>query len=345
MWVVLLTIIVFGCIITIHELGHFIAAKLNDVKVNEFALGMGPKLFSIQKGETKYSLRLLPIGGYVAMEGEDDTSKDERAFCNKSVWRRFIIVIAGALMNLILGLIVLIIAFTPESYIPSNTVANFKKDAVSFESGLQIGDEFVKINGTRIFTDNDIVMALLSGESADADIVVKRNGENILLQDVHFQTSKPVVEGGKDQLYIDFSVQGLKNNAGNTLSYSVRRAISLGRMVWISLMDLVTGKVGFDQLSGPVGVGTVIGEAAGLGIQQLLILVAFLTINVGIFNLLPIPALDGGRLIFIIIEAIRKKPINRKYEAYIHAAGIIILFTLMILITGKDIIRLIFPRK
>lgn len=344
MWVVLLTILVFGVIICIHEFGHFAAAKLCGVRVNEFSLGMGPKLFSFHKGETMYSLRLLPIGGYVSMEGEDESSEDQRAFCNKPVWKRFIIVVAGAVMNLVLGFVVLVCVFAPQDYVASNQVVYFEDDAVSVNSGLQLGDEILKINGTTVFTDNDIVMALLNGGEADVDMVVRRDGEKVTLNDVHFMTQPSETEGGKDQLYIDFKVEAVDNSIWNTVSYSARRAASLGRMIWLSLGDLITGRVGFDQLSGPVGVGSVLGQAAGMGIEQLMILIAFLTINVGIFNLLPVPALDGGRLLFILIEAVRRKPINRKYEAYIHAVGLILLFALMILVTGKDIWNLIVPK-
>lgn len=338
MWTIILTVLVFGVIITIHELGHFISAKLCGVKVNDFSIGMGPKLFSIQKGETAYSLRLLPIGGSVSMEGEDLESEDQNAFCQKSTGKRFLIVSAGAIMNLILGMIVLICAFAPKNVLPTNTISSFREGAVSCDSGLAVGDEILKINGTVIFTDNDIVTALLSGNSSEFEFVVRRNGEKINLDQVSFLTQNG--SSGKPELFIDFAVVPEENSFLGTLSYSFRRAVSLGRMVWLSLIDLVSGNVGFNQLSGPVGVGAVIGEAAGIGIQSLLILVGFLTINIGIFNLLPIPALDGGRLIFIIIEAIRGKPINRKYEAYIHAVGLLLLFGLMILVTGKDLLNL-----
>ncbi|MGI5958093.1 MAG: site-2 protease family protein [Massiliimalia sp.] len=223
MWVVLLTILVFGVIICIHEFGHFAAAKLSGVKVNEFSMGMGPKLFSFRKGETQYSVRLLPIGGYVSMEGEDESSQDERAFCNKSVWRRFLIVVAGAVMNLVLGFVVLVGVFATQDYIATNRVAYFEEDAVSVNSGLQIGDEILKIGDTAIYTDNDIVLALLNGGDSTVDIVVRRNGEKVTLDDVQFMTQPSEVEGQKDQLYIDFKVAAEDNSVWNTISYSARR--------------------------------------------------------------------------------------------------------------------------
>ncbi len=337
MWIVLLTILVFGVIILLHEFGHFIMAKVNDVKVNEFSMGMGPKLFSFGKGETRYSLRLFPIGGFVSMEGEDDSSSDERAFCKKPVFRRFLIVVAGACMNLILGFLVLMVVYLPQERIPTNVIYGFQQDAVSNQSGLQAGDEILKVNGVSIMTESDISFAMLHNASAEMDFVVKRDGKKVHLDDVCFQT-QPGEE--KDQLYIDFILTSKENGFFSTIDYSFRKSVSLGKLVWVSLMDLVTGKVGFDQLSGPVGVGSAIGEAASYGWESLLILVAFLTINVGIFNLLPLPALDGGRLIFIIIEAVRGKPVNPKYEAYIHGVGLVLLFALMIFVTLKDIWRL-----
>lgn len=337
MWIALLTILVFGIIILLHEFGHFIMAKINDVKVNEFSMGMGPKLISFGKGETKYSLRLFPIGGFVSMEGEDDSSSDERAFCRKPIFRRFLIVVAGACMNLILGFLVLLVVYFPQESIPTNVIYGFQENAVSSQYGLQAGDEILKINGVTIMTESDISFAMLHNDDPVMDFVVKRDGEKIHLENVEFQTQ---AGEEKDQLYIDFILASKKNGFFSTIDYSFRKAVSLGKLVWVSLVDLVTGKVGFDQLSGPVGVGSAIGEAASYGWESLLILVAFLTINVGIFNLLPLPALDGGRILFILIEAIRRKPVNPKYEAYIHGVGLLLLFALMIFVTLKDIWRL-----
>lgn len=339
MWVILLTLLIFGMIIFLHECGHFVMAKLNHVKVNEFALGMGPKLFSFGKGETKYSLRILPFGGYVSMEGEDSESQDERAFCKKKVGSRFLIVVAGALMNLILGFIILCITYIPQEHIATNVIYGFQDDAISNQSGLQAGDEIIKINGNRIFTDSDITFEMYQSDSAVMDFVVKRDGEKVHLEQVEFMT-QPGEEGEPDQLYIDFIIVAKKNNFFSGVKYSFNKSISLGKLVWASLGDLITGKVGFDQLSGPVGVGSAVGEAVSYGWESVMMLIAFLTINVGIFNLLPLPALDGGRLLFIVIEAIFRKPVPAKYEAYIHAVGLVLLLALMIFVTFKDIVNL-----
>lgn len=338
MWTVLLTILVFGAIIAIHEAGHFIAAKSCGVKVNQFALGMGPKLFSFQKGETLYALRLLPIGGFVSMEGEDEDSSDHRAFCNQALWKRMIIVCAGAFMNLILGLLVLYGVYGCQERIATNRVAEFRENSVSDSYGLQAGDDILKINGKTIYTENDIVSILFSSNSATAEFTVKRDGEKLSFP-VTF-TTQPGEE--KDSLYLDFLVQSEENSIWNTLSYATRKAVSLGRLVWMSLVDLISGNVGFDQLSGPVGVGQVIGQTLSVDLQSFFILVAFLTINVGIFNLIPFPALDGGRLLFMIIELIFRKPVPAKYESYVHAVGMILLFGLMIAVTFKDVVRVFF---
>ncbi|WP_229408048.1 M50 family metallopeptidase [Massiliimalia massiliensis] len=352
---ILLTILVFGIIIMIHELGHFIVAKLCGVRVLEFSMGMGPAIYTHQKksdeveldpdtGEmipvnhnTKYSVRILPIGGYVSMEGEDSTSADERAFCNKPVWKRFCIVVAGAVMNLLLGFLVLLGVVLTMSHVPTRQVASFNENAVSAQYGLAVGDEILKVNGRAAFTYDDVVTEILGDDDGIIDFQVKRNGEKLELKEVEFYTE---VTGEKRELDIDFKLLAEENSLGKSLSYSAGKALSLGRLVWISLGDLITGKVGFDQLSGPVGVGEAIGQAVSISWTNLFILIAFLTINVGIFNLLPIPALDGGRLVFILIEAIFRKPVPAKYEGVIHAVGLILLFGLMIVITLKDIIRL-----
>ena len=339
MKVVLLTILMFAVMILIHECGHFAFAKLFRVKVNEFSLGMGPQIVAKTWGETKYAIRALPIGGYVSMEGENEDSGDPRAFCAQKAWKRFLIVCAGALMNIILGFVLLVIVFAPAETVSTTVVSRFRDGAVTCDSGLQVGDQLLKINGHAIWTDKDVVMLLLSSDSADMEFVVKRDGERITLPNVHFLTQAGE-DGEKDQLFIGFWLAPKKNGVLATVQYAASETLSLGRMVWLSFVDLVTGNVGFDQLSGPVGVGSVVGEVAEAGISSVLNLMAFLTINIGIFNLLPIPALDGGRLFFILVEMIFRKPINRKYEAYVHAAGLILLFGLMIVITLKDIFQL-----
>ena len=343
---VLITILVFGLLIFIHEFGHFITAKLCGVKVHEFALGMGPKLFSFGNKETKYSLRLLPIGGYVKMEGEDSESQDERAFCNKKVWQRIIIVSAGAIMNLILGFIILVIcvcAFSP--MISSTTIAEFADNAATQQSGLQVGDRIIKINDKHVNISNDVIFELQRATTTEdekyllADMVVVRDGKKVEINDVKFSFKKIIDEKTQtsyNQLIIDFKVKGIKKTISSVIKQAFFEGVVIGKSIWISLVDLFSN-FQLNKISGVVGVGEVIGEAASAGIDYLLNIITFITINLGIFNLLPIPALDGGRLLFLIFEAIFRKPIPAKYEGIIHGVGFIILIGFMFLIMFKDI--------
>lgn len=339
MQTVIITLLIFIAIILIHEFGHFISAKMFKIIVNEFSIGMGPKLFQKKMGETVYSIRAFPIGGYVSMEGEDNVSDSPRAFCNQKAWKRLVVVSAGAILNLLLGFLLVFSIILPRETIGTNTIGSFRENSISQESGLKVSDKIKKVNGKTVFVENDIVNFILSSESNKIDFVVNRNGKDIVLEDVEFKTEK--VEGAeKEQLYIDFLVNGKENSFLNSIDYSFRYSISLGRTVWLSFIDLLTGKVGFDQLSGPVGVGEVVGQAIKYGFVNVLNLMALLSINIGIFNLLPLPALDGGRIFFIFVEMIFRKPINKKYEGYVHLVGIILLLTLMVTVTFNDLIKI-----
>lgn len=336
---VLLTVLIFAVLIFIHEFGHFLTAKLFGVRVQEFSIGMGPKLWQSTRGETALSLRALPIGGYVSLEGEDDDSDDPRAFCNQKAWKRFCILAAGAVMNLVLGFLILFFTLLPQETLATNTISKFHDDAVSNSEGLQVDDEILAINGHRIFTTMDIMTYLLDDSSTpDRTILVRREGETLRLPDVTFRTE--TLEDGTASLAIDFYVYPEQNNPLRSASYALRSCLTYGRLIWDSLVDVVTGKVAFTELSGPVGVGTAVSEAASYGLESVLLLCVFLTINLGIFNLLPIPALDGGRLLFVVLEMILRRPVNRKYEALIHAAGMILLLLLMAFITVKDLYQL-----
>ncbi|MBE6836452.1 MAG: peptidase [Ruminococcus sp.] len=342
---IVVAVLIFGMIIFIHELGHFAVAKACGVKVNEFALGMGPKLFGFKKGETAYSLRLLPIGGFCSMEGEDADSSDARAFGNKKVWQRILIVIAGAVMNVILGFVLIVIMHSMEERLTSTTVSWFAETQTSHSTGLEIGDKILEINGMKIYTDMDISYHFQSDEDAVFDMVVLRDGKKVELEGVTFAKD----ENG---LHIDFKVVPDEVNVGNVLKYSVKSTISYARLVWISLGDLITGTYKINDLSGPVGIVDSIGQVVESekdddGIDwraladKLLFLAAFMTINVGIFNLLPLPALDGGRLIFLVVEAIRRKKINPEHEGMVHLIGLALLMLLMLVVTFNDIVRII----
>lgn len=342
-WPIIIAILFFGLIIFIHEFGHFIFAKLFKVKVNEFALGMGPTIFKIQGKETKYALRLFPIGGFVSMEGEDEESEEEGSFSKKPVWQRMIIVAAGATFNLILGLIICAVILSTSDGIATTQIHSFAENPVSSQYGLQAGDEIVKIDGKRVYSSYDL--SFLMQRSADGvyDFVVERNGENVELNDVKFET-KDV--NGTNTIVYDFIVVGVQNSFTNVVKYSFGEAVSISRIVYLSLFDLVTGQYGLSDLSGPVGTVQIIAEVAqesvsSFNFESLLNIMALITINIGLFNLLPIPALDGGRFFFMLIELIFRKPVPAKYENWIHAAGLVLLLLFMAIVSFSDIWKLI----
>ncbi len=335
---VLASVLVFGSVIFIHELGHFSTAKLCGIKVNEFALGMGPALLRFERGETTYALRLLPIGGFVSMEGEDEESDDERSFSKAKVWKRFLVVAAGAVMNMVLGFLVLVILVSRQSAITSRTVSVFSENASTQASGLQVGDEILAVNGRRCFIADDVIYELVRTQNGTADLTVLRDGKEVLLEDVVFTTEE--TEAGTS-LIIDFKVLPIEKTLPNILKEAGLWTCSLSRMIFLSLIDLVTGRVAINNLSGPVGIVTVISEAASIGWEPILLILAMITINLGIFNLIPFPALDGGKLFLLLVEGIRRKALPEKYEIVINLAGFAALMLLMLFVTYNDIARLI----
>ena len=334
----------FGVIIMIHECGHFACAKLFKVKVNEFSLGMGPALFKRKKGDTLYAVRLFPIGGYVAMEGEDDASEDDRAFNKKPVWQKMIIVVAGALMNLILGFILMVLLLTTSTdLIGTNTIKEFYPDAVSSQYGLQAGDRFVEIDGHHVWSELDLSFLMSRSQDGVFDFVVERDGEKVTLNDVHFATEQ---QNGITLIQYDFIIIGEQPGFLNIVKNAFTQSASIVRMVWLSVFDLVTGRSGMSELAGPVGTVDIIADVTAQAVSSgsltnLLTIMAFITINVGVANLLPLPALDGGRFLFLAIEAVRRKPVNPKYEGYVHAAGLALLLLLMVVVTYNDIARIV----
>lgn len=343
-WPILFALLFFGVIIMIHECGHFACAKLFKVKVNEFSLGMGPALFKRKKGDTLYAVRLFPIGGYVAMEGEDDASEDDRAFNKKPVWQKMIIVVAGALMNLILGFILMVLLLTTSTdLIGTNTIKEFYPDAVSSQYGLQAGDRFVEIDGHHVWSELDLSFLMSRSQDGVFDFVVKRNGEKVTLNDVHFATEQ---QNGITLIQYDFIIIGEQPGFLNIVKNAFTQSASIVRMVWLSVFDLVTGRYGMSELAGPVGTVDIIADVTAQAVSSgsltnLLTIMAFITINVGVANLLPLPALDGGRFLFLAVEAVRRKPVNPKYEGYVHAAGLALLLLLMVVVTYNDIARIV----
>lgn len=342
---IVFAILIFEIIIVIHEFGHFIVAKKNGVKVNEFAIGMGPAIFKRQRGETLYALRAFPIGGYCAMEGEDSESEDGRAFCKKSPLRKISIVIAGIVMNLILGFVLILINVCISGPITSTTISAFDENAASNKTGLQEGDKIVSVNGMRIFTANDISYQFMNDTDGVFDMVVKRDGKKVHLDAVAFEKTK-------DSLHIDFLVKPIKLNPATAISHSFKSTLTYSRLIYISLFDMIRGKYSLNDLSGPVGIVEQIDEVIDSqtteesGIdwkslsQNMLTMGGFISINIGLFNLLPLPALDGGRLIFLIIELIRRKPVNPEHEGMVHFVGLVLLMLLMLVITVSDVTKI-----
>lgn len=336
----IIAIVAFGVIIFVHELGHFTAAKLFGVKINEFAMGMGPAIFKFKKGETNYAVRLFPIGGFVSMEGEDEESHDPRSFQSKPIWQRVIILIAGASMNLILGFILALTLTNLQSgSLASTTISHFGDTAIS-NSKLQLNDEIIKINGEKVNIDMDIIFSLSRISDGYADFEIKRDGKKLLLEDVPFDVIKDE-ETGYESLAIDFKVYPKDKTIGSVLHQSFFHTLATGKTVWVSLLEIGKGKYGVKDLSGPIAVTTTLATAYKVDIKQFLAFVCMITVNVGIFNVLPFPALDGGRVIFLLIEKLRGKPVNPKYEAYINGAGLLFLMLLMLVVGAGDIGKLI----
>ncbi len=336
-WPYLVAILMFVLLIIIHEFGHFIAAKICSVRVNEFAVGFGPKLIKKQGKETLYSVNLIPLGGYCAMEGEDEESSDGRAFCNKGPLKRLFIVANGAIFNLLLGIIIVAITLIPGELLGTTTVAKFEDDATSVNYGLSVGDEIISVDGRRVYTTRDLSYTFTNIDDGAVDMVVRRNGEKTELKNVQFKTEE--VDGIK-VIQFDFWLLGEEKTFINFIEHTLKTTFSYCRIVWFSLIDLISGRYGISAMSGPVGITATIGSVAKQNILNVLPIMALITVNLGIFNLLPLPALDGGRILFILFELITRKKVPQKYEGWIHAAGFALLIGFMLIITAKDIISL-----
>lgn len=344
---ILIAILVFCLIIIIHETGHFSAARIFKMRVYEFSLGMGPVILKKQGKETVYQIKLIPFGGSVQL-GEDEESDDPNAFKNKPVWQRMIVILAGAIMNLVLGLIICLITVIVSKNIITTTVEGFREGAVS-NNYLQAGDEILAINGMSIFTATDMSYQITNTSSKIAedenkalfDFKVKRNGETVELDGVAFNAVDN--ENGGKSIYFDFYVHTAEKSFINVVSEGFKQSLTLSRLIIISLVDLLRGTYGLNDMAGPVGVVSEINKvAATMQLSELFTMIALITLNVGIFNLLPIPALDGSRFIFFVIEAIRRKPVKAEVEGMIHFVGFAALMVLMVIITFNDIRKLIF---
>lgn len=351
---IIFAIFIFSFLIAIHEFGHFIAAKLFGVRVNEFAIGMGPAFFHKEIGETTYSLRCFPIGGFCAMEGEDEETGDPRAFTAAAWWKRAIILVAGAAMNFLSGLLILVCIFgfaqgEEYEYIPQPVIANFSAgNAVEGENGLQVGDRICEIDGEKVYTGSDVSMLFdlgLSDKPDVHDVVVIRDGKKVILS--NFYMEKRVTIEGSEELRYGINLSSVPRTLGSTLSYSWNSAKDFVRMVWLSFRMLFTGRAGVQDVGGPVAIVKTMADSGtnagsfGKGFINVSHLAAFIAINLAVMNLLPIPALDGGRLFGLVvvtaIEKVTKKKVNPKIEGYIHAVGMVILLAIMALIAFKDV--------
>ena len=450
---VIIGVLLFELIIFCHEFGHFITAKRSGVQVNEFALGMGPKLFSFKRGETTYSLRAFPIGGFCAMEGEDEQSDNPRAFTNAKIWKRMIIIVAGAFMNFVLGFILMFVVVVQAPGYESNTISGFVPYSNTAATGLKAGDQVVSIDGLPIWNardlmfgiqttrekevdadsltvyiedctmqatlaysdfinlersesealsdelQNELIAALgkgcekiraastkdeayrlmqktvdaiytVSGEAKPkdfkypviekrdrrlrhvADVKVIRDGEELTLKDVHFYSyykDEEAQKKSKSSVGIDFYVEPIEKNFFTVIQQTGSQTITLAKSVWQSLIMLVQGRFSFNDLSGPVGITKAVSVVASEGLKtgfgdavnNIIFIMALITVNLGIVNMLPFPALDGGRFVFLCVEAIIRKPLPRKFEYIVNAVGLAILIGFIIVISVKDVWQLI----
>ena len=350
-WSILIAVLVFGFLIMIHELGHFSVARWCGVKIDEFSIGMGPKLFGkkSKKTGTLFSIRALPIGGYVSMLGEQEACEEEGSFSQKNVWQRIAVVVAGATMNLIIGFIIVFVIVciaAASGKIATTTIADFRESATSCNpGGLELGDVVIKVGTVRVHTGEELTYEITNQGDKPVDLTVIRNGNKVVLSDVVFPTEQ---ESGITFGSYDFYVLALKDPGFfDLIKYSFWRSVSLIKMVWDSLYNLIIGKYGVAQLSGPVGVTAAVADTVansnwnGMQIfNYALSITSLISINLGVFNLIPFPALDGGRLFFLLFEAITKKRIPADVEAKINFGGMVLLMGLMLFVVCKDIVTL-----
>ena len=375
----LAAVFVFSAVIAIHEFGHFAVAKLCGVQVNEFSIGMGPVLLKKMHHGTQYSLRALPVGGFVALEGEESPESqqaereersdlEERPLSQRSgadsspnggalngeelsqptgkplneapVWQRALIMAAGACMNFLLGFVVMAILLAAQNEpITSRVIYAVEDGALCGQTGLEAGDKVLAVNGRRCFVANDMLYELMRTEDYSASFTVLRDGKKVELPRVQFDTWQD--EDGETHMSLGFTVYGIKKTPVNVIKEAWNSVLYYGRIIFTSLMDLLRGRESINDLSGPVGIVTAIGQAASYGWQDLLELLALITVNVGIFNLLPFPALDGGKVVFLFIEGVTGHAVPEKIQSGLTLAAFALLFALMIFATYNDIVRLV----
>ena len=350
---ILFAILIFGFLIFIHEFGHFLTAKLSGVRVNEFSINMGPKLFGWKRGETQYSFRLIPLGGYCAMEGEDGDSADPRSFTAAKWWKRLIILCAGAFMNLLTGFVVMALLLGLAYPMPNTAkITEFMPGNVVQSQGLEVGDTLYAINGHRIYikSDFDLLETRVSGHLCD--LTVLRDGQKVELKNFDLTRTQLTDKDGNTGNYLGiYFADFAEKNFFTVNRYAAVECLNFTRMVWFGLADLFTGRAGLKDMGGAVQIVDVMVQAGTgasslvQGLVQVLYLGAFVAVNLAVMNMLPIPALDGGRALFLLINtlytAVTKKKINPKYEGYIHGATLMLLFGLMALLLIKDVYTIV----
>lgn len=375
----LAAVFVFSAVIAIHEFGHFAVAKLCGVQVNEFSIGMGPVLLKKMHHGTQYSLRALPVGGFVALEGEESPESqqaereersdlEERPLSQRSgadsspnggasngeelsqptgkplneapVWQRALIMAAGACMNFLLGFVVMAILLAAQNEpITSRVIYAVEDGTLCGQTGLEAGDKVLAVNGRRCFVANDMLYELMRTEDYSASFTVLRDGKKVELPRVQFDTWQD--EDGETHMSLGFTVYGIRKTPVNVIKEAWNSVLYYGRIIFTSLMDLLRGRESINDLSGPVGIVTAIGQAASYGWQDLLELLVLITVNLGIFNLLPFPALDGGKVVFLLIEGVTGHAVPEKIQSGLTLAAFALLFALMIFATYNDIVRLV----
>ena len=344
---ILLAVLAFGVMILIHELGHFLTARAFGVTVKEFSIGMGPRLVSHTSKKTGivYKICALPIGGYVSMAGEDEESDDPNALGRKPAWQRLIIMAAGGVMNLVTGfLLMLLCVALISSSLTAPVVGEYPERAdgsvpPTYLAGLREGDRILSIDGRRVRIGAELDYEIMRRGIEPVRLEILRDGSTVILENFSFPTYE---QGGQTLGGRDFYLATEEGGVLPVLRHAFVRGVMTVRMVWESLFDLVTGRFGIEAVSGPVGVTGAMVESARSGIENFLYLVAVISLNLGVVNLFPLPALDGGRILILGIGTVIRRPIPEKVEGIIHAVGIFLLFGFMLFITGKDILALIF---
>lgn len=357
-------VLLFGACIFLHELGHFLSAKACKIRVLEFSIGMGPKLLQFHRGETAYSIRALPIGGFCAFEGESGEEPeapgqdeaagadapappqyDERSFCRQPAWKRLLVLVMGGVMNIVFGLVLMAVLLAPQEAFASTTISKFTEHSPMQAAGLLPGDRFVSIDGYNIHTDMDISVALSLADPDHVDLVVDRGGQTLSFPDLRLLSQ--TVDGRK-MVQMDFYVYPIERTPGALLQKTFANTYSVERMVILTLKGLLTGQFGLNDVAGPVGMAQAITQSASAGLQSgfgdavsnIVNAIMIITVNLGIANLLPIPALDGGKILFLLIELIRRKPLRYKTQTVVETGFMAALIGFMVIVTISDVLRL-----